>query len=212
MRRMLVGMLIAASWTAAAQGLNPAPSTPTVPSCAVKVKTAQSAGYKAGFDDGAKKAKAQCAQDASAPKWSPESFDAGYHANDTDLKAVEGKIPIAIIVEDIPDADAYRFAAAEVITTYFSQHYLISAQGVLIVYINATTLDRAASYHVDLQTYVASAMKIGERTVPVHGGLVLEERGGVLLNYSGTDRTKTVKEAVFAILSKGDALLFPASK
>jgi hypothetical protein len=212
-RELIVGMLFAVSMTATAQGTKPASTTPAVPSCTMRVKAAQSAGYKAGYDEGTKEAKAQCEKDAAAPKWSPESYDIGSHINDTDLKATGGKIPIQIVVEKIPNADEYRLAAAEVITTYFPQHYVIEGGSSLIIYISGTDeIGGTVSYDIALEVFVRSGVKIGERTVPVSGTLSLDDGGGVMMNYSPEERAKLIKAKVYSILSKGDALLFSTPK
>jgi len=210
---MIVGVLVTLSLVAAAQGTKPAPSNTPVPSCVSRVKAAQTTGYKAGFDDGTKEAQIQCAKEASVPKWSQESYEAGTHANDTDLKASAGKIPIQILIEKIPNADEYRLAAVEVITTYFSQHYSIVGISNLTLYIGGTNeMHGVVSYTIVLQIYTSSGVKIGERTVPVSGFLNLEEDGGTMMNYSPEERTKVIKAKIYSILSKGDAVLFPQSK
>jgi len=209
-RRWVVGLMAAASLLSTAQVTKPGSSATAVPSCDARVKAARIEGHKVGYDVGVKEANAARAKDASTPKWSQESYDAGTHANDTDLKSIGGKIPIQILVEEIPNADDYRLAAAEVVTTYFPQHYVISNNSFLMIYISGTDqIQGAVSYSVSLEVYVGSGLKIGERTVQTTGFLNLGDGGGVMVNYSPEERSKAIKAKVYSILSKGDALLFP---
>jgi hypothetical protein len=55
-----------------------------------------------------------------------------------DLLAQGGKIPIQIMVEDIPGRDSSQLAAAEVLTAYFSRHYVVSDNARLVIYVSGT--------------------------------------------------------------------------
>ncbi|MFZ0392977.1 MAG: hypothetical protein WAL73_03955, partial [Terracidiphilus sp.] len=206
-RRWIFGLIAVVSHFGAAQATKPAAPSARTPSCAVRMKAAGNAGYKAGFDDGSKDGKAACEKDLL------QAFDAGILSNDTDLKTAGGKTPIMILVEDIPQADAYRLAAAELITTFFPQHFVIAESAPLMLYVSGTNeISGTVSYDVSLQFYATVGVKSGGAAIPVTGTLVIENGGGMMANYSSEERARAVKEKMYSVLTKGDSELFPAPK
>ena len=132
----------------------------------------------------------------------------------TDLHPQDDKkIPLQILIEDIPGEDSYRLAAAELITTYFSQHYVVSQDANLILYISgASSQDqRTFSFVVTMEISTSLPAKIGDQRKMIKGIFNLSQDGGVLTNYTPEHRTQSLKESMFAVLSKGDAKLFSSS-
>jgi hypothetical protein len=201
--------------TLAQQGTKPAPpssTAPIVPSCAAKVKAAHSAGFKDGFDAGSKVAPNQCAPDTSESKYL-EGTRTAIDTLSTDLKSIDGKTPMRIVVEDIPGADSYRLAAAEVINTYFARHFVVSAEAPLYLHIGGTDgIGGAVAYSVSLKVGAAIPLKRDNTASAAWGTVVFADEGGVWLNYSEDKRTQAMKETIYSVLSRGDGALFPPSK
>jgi hypothetical protein len=129
-----------------------------------------------------------------------------------DLLAQGGKIPIQIMVEDIPGRDSYQLAAAEVLKTYFSNHYIVADNARLVIYVSGTPpIDGVLSYDVALQADFDVNVTNGDKLSSVHGQFVLSGQGGTLRVSSESDRTQVVKAAIYSVLSKGDALLYPSA-
>lgn len=160
-------------------------------SCDERVRTANRAGFYEGVTVGRRNEK---------------------EAEAKDLGMEGGRIPIQILVEDIPGEDAYQLAAAETITTYFSRHYVIAQDARLVLDVSGTNaIDGVVEYEVSLQSNFAVNVPTGEKMNSVFGTFVLSTKAGTMRISSAGDRTQTVKAAIYSVLSKGDAKLFPNS-
>lgn len=214
-RQLIAGLSILVSIATLAQGTSPSASTqvaPAIPSCSARIQSAHSAGYKDGFNAGVKSGGSPSPSDACSSKFL-EGFNDGVAVATTDLKPIEGKVPLQILVEDIPGADSYRFAAAEVINTYFAQHFVIRADAPLYLHISGTDdIGGAVEYEVSLKISTAINIKHDTAVGFVLGHFVLANQGGVLLHYSQEQKTQAVKEKIYAVLSKGDASIYPPPK
>ena len=198
----------------AAQTVEKPASTPsnraTSPSCSDRTKAAHADGYKEGVGD----ASASC--DSKLAESKSQSFLAGFQAGESlgtkDLGSTDGKTPISIVVEDVPGADSYRFAAAEVITTYFLKHYVIVPKSELVLYISSSNndSDHVISFQVQLMFYAGVPVKTAGKNTQVSGFFVVSTRGGFLLNYSQERKTQAIKEDIFSVLTEGDSSLYPS--
>jgi hypothetical protein len=188
------------------------PNTVTPSACAARVKAAHDAGYADGvkFSDDACSTKVKDAQSKSFA----DNFIIGYNAASIALNVKDGKIPIQLVIEDIDGADSYRLSAAELITTYFSQHYTVSPDSNLFLYVSGTGggTGRAFSWEVSMRIYARPQVKIGDNYTVVAGNLELSSKGGYFLNYSSSERNQGIKEAIYSVLTEGDAKLFPPAK
>jgi predicted deacylase len=180
--------------------------------CAAKVKASYGTGYSEGFNA----ANGTCdkqVKDAQSKSF-VDGLNQGVDLIRTDLHPQDDKkIPLQILIEDIPGEDSYRLAAAELITTYFSQHYVVSQDANLILYISgASSQDqRTFSFVVTMEISTSLPAKIGDQRKMIKGIFNLSQDGGVLTNYTPEHRTQSLKESMFAVLSKGDAKLFSSS-
>ena len=198
-----------AAQTAAKPASSPA-NRATVPSCSDRTKAAHADGYKEGASD----ASASC--DSKLAESKSQSFLAGFQAGESlgtkDLGNTDGKTPISILVEDVPGADSYRFAAAEVIATYFSNHYVIAPKSELVLYVSSSSgdNDHIISFKVELMFYAGLPVKTAGKNTQVPGVFAVSTRSGFLLNYSQEEKTKAIKENIFSVLTEGDASLHPS--
>jgi hypothetical protein len=182
---------------------------PAVPvSCASRVKAAR----EAGLQEGAAAAATSCdanVKDAKQTSFST-GFDLGLGAATKNLGDAGGKIPITLSIEDIPGKDAYQLAAAELISTYFSQHFVISQNADLIVYITGagSESDRTISFEISIRFYTSLPVKTGDKSAVVPGVFTICDGGAILTNYSAEKRTQAVKEKLYTLLSKADGALF----
>jgi hypothetical protein len=210
--RIVIVFLIVISVNAQSRAQTPktsSPSTLTPSACAAKVKAAREAGYEDGvkFSDGACSTKVKAAQTASFSG----GFVAGSNLYSVDLGASDGKIPIQILIEDIDGADAFRLSAAELLTTYFSQHYTVSPDARLLLYVSGTPgadTHQVFSYRVSMRLSTGLQVKIGDKNTIVMGHFEISDRSGFLQNYSAQERSQHIKEAIYSVLTEGDKELF----
>ena len=180
--------------------------------CGDKVKAARTAGYKEGF--GVADASCQSsAKDAQSVSFLA-GFDSGQSLYTKDLGNIDEKIPIHILVEDIPGAEAYQLAAAELISTYFSRRYTLTSDSALSLYITGSKSgdDKVFSYRVSMQVSLSVPVRTGKKWLLATGHLVLSDRDGYLVNYSQLEKTQAIKEALFTILTEGDSSLASTEK
>jgi hypothetical protein len=181
-------------------GSNP----PAASACGAKVKAA----HQQGFDEGVKSANDSCTTKIT------DGFLKGAELSEkrfiAELGNEDGKIPISLLVEDIPQGDAYRLAAAELLTTYFSKHYVISPTAELMIYISGSQgSQQTVSYEVSMRFSTIVLTQVGTEHVPVYGVLSLSDAAGFMVNYSEAEKTQVVKQALYKVMTEGDAALFP---
>jgi hypothetical protein len=98
-----------------------------------------------------------------------------------------------VLVEEVPEADAYRLAAAELLTTYFSKHYVINPKVRLAIYIfGSQGGKRTVSYHVPMGYSTIVYTRIGIDRVPVYGSFSISDAAGFMTNYSDIEKTQLV--------------------
>lgn len=216
-RKLHLGViLLTLSSTALSQGTGrPTPKNGQAPSqsCESRIKAARSNGVT----EGAAEATAACTSLTETAK--AEGYSEGWAALNNvlvrDLGKTDGKIPIKLLIEEIPGADSYRLAAAELINTFYAQKYEIAPDATLILYVTGAgggPDTSTFSYEVSLFFNGSVPIKSGEKMTLASGELVLAEKGGYLQNYPEDRRTQAVKEAIYSVLSEGDSKLFSDAK
>lgn len=189
------------------------PNTLTPSACAARVKSAHDAGYADGF----KSSNDECStrvKDAQNTFFS-SGFTLGTNIYSVDLGAKDGRTPIQILIEEVDGADSFRLSTAELLTTYFSQHFTVSPDARLYLYVSGSPgadSNHVFSYSVSMRLSTGLPVKIGDKNSLVMGHFDISNRGGFFRNYSAQERNQSIKEAIYSVLTEGDAKLFPPAK
>lgn len=129
------------------------------------------------------------------------------HASESERKA----IPIEIFVESqLPNADGYRLAVAEVIRAYFGGKFEVSTETrPLHIYISATdTTEIGRVRHVtvsvrsDVRHYFAIPQQRSLQNRFATGTFLFAEDGKMLVNYDDDQATQVVREMAYKVLSE----------
>jgi tetrahydromethanopterin S-methyltransferase subunit F len=147
----------------------------------------------------------------AAKKSSEESFKAGWDFAESifSVKVSESgnKQRISLVVEDIDGADSYRFAAAEVIKTHFSDWLEVDPLAPLSLHIAGTKLMRlnnnsdVQSVSVEVNLLAEQNLIAGQDHRLMSGLLQLANAGSTLAGYSPQEKTQEVRELIYKVLS-----------
>lgn len=139
----------------------------------------------------------------------------GANLYSVDLNAKDDKIPIQILIEDVDGADSFRLSTAELLTTYFSQHFTVSPDARLCLYVSGSPggdTQHVFSYHVSMRFSTGLPVKIGDKYSAAMGHFEISDRSGFIRNYSAQERNQSIKETIYSVLTEGDKELFPPAK
>lgn len=126
----------------------------------------------------------------------------------TSLGSDPQKMKITLIVEDIDGADSFRFAAAEVIRTQFSERLGVDTTGTLKLWIHGTkagVLAQGNDYqgiNVTLYVPTVSYFQVGQETRQLVTSAVLADSGGTFIAYTSEQKTQVVRELTYKVLSQ----------
>lgn len=118
----------------------------------------------------------------------------------------DGIKPLKISVqgEDIEGSNSYRFAAAEVIRTQFSEWLVVEPNAPLHLWIAGTNqLGPRQAQHLEAEVaiFVTHPVLTGGQTHGVSGRLVLAEDGSVVEGYTVEERTAKLRELAYSAIS-----------
>ena len=114
------------------------------------------------------------------------------------------KLKIGILVENIDGQDSFRFAAAEVIRTQFSERLQIEPQSNLTLYVggtNPTAQTQAQAITFGVKAYITHFAAAGGQQRALRGSFEIATDAMVLQRYTEERRVQLVKEEVYAVLS-----------
>jgi uncharacterized protein YfaT (DUF1175 family) len=165
-------------------------------------KSVRTASYGQGWKDGV----------ASVKKSSDESFEQawGFAVSIFSVKLSDtaARQKISLVVEDIDGADSYRFAAAEVVKTHFSDWLEVDPLAPLILHI-AGTKSMQLNYNLDVQSVSAEVYLLAEQNLIagqdhrfISGTLQLAYAGSTLKGYSPQEKSQAVRELIYKVLSE----------
>jgi hypothetical protein len=123
------------------------------------------------------------------------------------LDADGQRLKISIVSEDFPGADAFQYAAAEVVRTQFSDKLEIEPNSTLELYLTGTSPlplgsgGDAQGYDVEVQAIVPHRFAIGEQGKRVYGTFVFSKAGGTVTGYTMDQKTQVYREEVYKVLS-----------
>jgi hypothetical protein len=118
------------------------------------------------------------------------------------------KLKISFIVEDIDGADAFRFAAAEVVRTYFSQVLTVDPSAKLALWINGTKKGELHSgqdfQSIGVEIYVVTYHRLsaGDVTRAVVGSFLLARSSGTYVGYTPERKAQEVRQMTYKVISE----------
>lgn len=148
-----------------------------------------SAGKKTGYEEGFK-----------------NGIDTAFVLFGIDTKADGSKQKVNILVEQISGADAYRFAAADVIRVHFSDWLLVDPSAPLTLHITGTDpmtvgYGDVQSLDVSLKAVATQMIRAGNDSRMLVGLFEVSRTGSTLKDYSHERKVQFIKEAVYRVLS-----------